>query len=289
MSLPPVAVGLPAQPADVGRQPAQRQGTHPPGDFRQVGRDRVIQAEPALVAQPEQDSRGQGLGDRSDPELGVPVGRRVLAGPGDVGQRAVPDHARDQRRGASGELGTGDDLVHPADGRQREYHRFSLRPAEPGRSWVALVDTACHDLGVLPVLWLIAGVLLAVAEMFTLDFVLIMLGAGAFAAAIVGLVSGNVLIEVIVFAIVSALGLAAVRPAIKRRLHQGAEKRTLGIEAFEGAEATVVEQVAEGRGMVNVGGELWQARPYDATQVIDAGAQVRIVEVKGATALVWRD
>jgi membrane protein implicated in regulation of membrane protease activity len=142
---------------------------------------------------------------------------------------------------------------------------------------------------VLPVIWLIAGVVLALAEMLTLDFVLISLGVGAFAAAIVGLVSGNVLLEVIAFAVVSLLSLTLVRPAIKRRLHANAEKREMGIEAFEGAEATVVEQVAEGRGMVNVGGEMWQARPYDATQVIDEGARVRIVEVKGATALVWRD
>jgi membrane protein implicated in regulation of membrane protease activity len=142
---------------------------------------------------------------------------------------------------------------------------------------------------VLPVIWLIAGVLLVVAELFTLDFVLVMLGAGAIAAALAGVVSGNVLIEVIVFAAVSGLGLGAVRPAIRHRLHNSAEKRSMGMEAFEGAEATVVEEVAEGRGMVNVAGELWQARPYDVTQVIDAGTQVRIVEVKGATALVWRD
>ena len=43
------------------------------------------------------------------------------------------------------------------------------------------------------------------------------------------------------------------------------------------------------QGMVKIGGELWQARPYDATQVIDAGQVVRVVEVKGATALVWRE
>jgi membrane protein implicated in regulation of membrane protease activity len=142
---------------------------------------------------------------------------------------------------------------------------------------------------VISVLWLIAGVVLAIAELFTLDFVLIMLAGGAFAAALVGLLSGSVLLEVIAFTVVSALGMGAVRPAIKRRLHTNAEKRSMGIEAFEGAEALVIEQVAEGRGMIRVGGELWQARPYDATQVIDAGAQVRIVEVKGATALVWRD
>jgi len=51
----------------------------------------------------------------------------------------------------------------------------------------------------------------------------------------------------------------------------------------------VIEQVRDGQGMVKIGGELWQARPYDATQVIDAGQLVRVVEVKGATALVWRE
>ena len=33
--------------------------------------------------------------------------------------------------------------------------------------------------------------------------------------------------------------------------------------------------------MVKIGGELWSARPYDLTQVIDAGEQVRVVEVAG--------
>lgn len=140
----------------------------------------------------------------------------------------------------------------------------------------------------MPVIWLIAGVLLAVAELFTLDFVLIMLAGGAFAAAAAGLVL-PIPAQVVVFAAVSALGLLTVRPAIRRHLHRGAEPAVMGIEAVEGAEATVIEQVAEGRGMVKIGGELWSARPYDATQVIDAGAMVRVVEVKGATALVWKE
>jgi membrane protein implicated in regulation of membrane protease activity len=142
---------------------------------------------------------------------------------------------------------------------------------------------------VLSVIWLVAGILLAVAELFTLDFVLIMLAGGAFAAAVAGLLTGSIPVEVITFAVVSGLGMVGVRPAIKHRLHINAEKRAMGVEAFEGAEGTVIEEVAEGRGMVRIGGELWQARPYDSTQVIDPGALVRVVEVKGATAFVWRD
>ena len=140
----------------------------------------------------------------------------------------------------------------------------------------------------MPVIWLVAGVLLAIAELFTLDFVLIMLAVGAFAAGVVGLVL-PVPVQVVAFAAVSVLGLVAVRPAIKRHLHRGADPAVMGMDAIEGAEATVVEEIAEGRGMVKIGGELWSARAYDATQVIEAGAQVRVVEVKGATALVWKE
>ncbi|MDT5029278.1 MAG: hypothetical protein QOE61_5704 [Micromonosporaceae bacterium] len=140
----------------------------------------------------------------------------------------------------------------------------------------------------MPVIWLVAGVLLAIAELFTLDFVLIMLAVGAFAAGVVGLVL-PLPVQVVAFAAVSALGLVAVRPAIKKHLHRGADPAVMGMDAIEGAEATVVEEIAEGRGMVKIGGELWSARAYDATQVIEAGAQVRVVEVKGATALVWKE
>lgn len=138
------------------------------------------------------------------------------------------------------------------------------------------------------VIWLVAGVLLAIAELFTLDFVLIMLAGGAFAAAGVALLLPMPL-QVLAFAAVSVLGVGAVRPAIKRRLHRGADPAVMGLAAIEGAEATVIEEIAEGRGMVKIGGELWSARPYDATQVIEAGTQVRVVEVKGATALVWKE
>lgn len=141
----------------------------------------------------------------------------------------------------------------------------------------------------LPLIWLIAGVLLAVAELFTLDFVLIMLASGALAAAAAGLLAASVPVQVLVFAAVSTLGLVAVRPAIKRALHRGAEPAQMGKDAIEGAVATVVEEVAEGRGQVKIGGEFWSARPYDATQVIEVGAQVRVVEVKGATAMVWKE
>ena len=143
----------------------------------------------------------------------------------------------------------------------------------------------------MPVIWLVAGVLLAIAELFTLDFVLIMLAGGAFAAAAAGLVRrlgpdpGRSCSPC-----VSALGLLAVRPAIKKRLHRGAEPAVMGVDAIEGSEATVIEQVAEGRGH---GQDRWRAvvGPARTTPPRSSrpGTQVRVVEVKGATALVWKE
>jgi membrane protein implicated in regulation of membrane protease activity len=156
------------------------------------------------------------------------------------------------------------------------------------RGRFAALAPACHDRGV-AVIWLLAGVLLAIAELFTLDFVLIMLAGGALGAAAVGALDAPVPVQVAVFALVSMLGLFAVRPTIKKRLHRGAEHAPMGVDALEGTVATVIEQVGEDRGMVKIGGELWSARPYDATQVMEVGARVRVVEVKGATALVWKE
>ena len=98
----------------------------------------------------------------------------------------------------------------------------------------------------------------------------------------------GVLVQVIMFAVVSSLGMLMVRPALKHRLHRNAEPAVMGVAAIEGSSATVVEAIGEGRGMVKIGGELWQARPFDGSQAIEAGAEVRVVEVSGATALVWR-
>ena len=61
-----------------------------------------------------------------------------------------------------------------------------------------------------------------------------------------------------------------------------------GTAALVGQHALVLERIAnrEGVGAVKIGGEVWTARAYDEDQVIDAGEQVEVVEIGGATALV---
>ncbi len=69
----------------------------------------------------------------------------------------------------------------------------------------------------------------------------------------------------------------------------GPEAASDAVGALEGAAGEVVEQVTASSGLVKVEGELWSARSFDATQVIEPGERIRVVEVRGATAMVWRD
>jgi membrane protein implicated in regulation of membrane protease activity len=140
-------------------------------------------------------------------------------------------------------------------------------------------------------LWIVLGVVLAVAEIFTTTLFLIMFAVGAFAAAGAAALGAPVGVQAIVFAVVSALTVLATRPTIQRhrRSAQASGEKAFGIEAIEGSTALVLEQVDAEHGMVKIDGELWSARSYDATQLFAPGERVQVIQVRGATALVWRD
>jgi membrane protein implicated in regulation of membrane protease activity len=140
-------------------------------------------------------------------------------------------------------------------------------------------------------LWIALAVVLAIAEAFTATLVLIMFAAGAVAAAIAAGLGVGVVGQGITFTVVSVLSLVALRPIIKKHMlpRIAGEDETIGVKALEGAPGVVLEEVTQDGGLVRVEGELWTARVFDATQVIEVGERIRVIEVRGATALVWRD
>lgn len=143
-----------------------------------------------------------------------------------------------------------------------------------------------------PLLWIVLGVVLAVAEIFTTTLFLLMFGIGAFAAAGAAALGAPVSLQVVVFAAVSALTLLFARPAIRRNRQSevsGDGEQAFGLAAIAGSGALVLERVDADSGVVRIDGEIWSARAYDATQVMSPGERVRVIEVKGVTALVWRD
>jgi membrane protein implicated in regulation of membrane protease activity len=132
-------------------------------------------------------------------------------------------------------------------------------------------------------------VALAIAEVFSTTFVLIMFAAGAFAAAGAAALGLPWFLQVLAFSVVSAGALALVRPALRQHVETDVEGAPMGLAAVEGSLALALERIDADHGVVKIDGEMWSARPYDATQVIEKGERVRIIEIKGATALVWRE
>jgi membrane protein implicated in regulation of membrane protease activity len=141
------------------------------------------------------------------------------------------------------------------------------------------------------VLWIVLAVALAIGEAFTATLLVIMFAAGALAASGAAALGAPFLLQVIVFALVSGLSVAAVRPIILKHARSALEsgETAFGVEAIEGSQAMVLEEVDGDRGMVKIDGEMWQARSFDGDEKYLPGERVRVIKVRGATAIVWRD
>ncbi len=134
--------------------------------------------------------------------------------------------------------------------------------------------------------WLGLAAVLSVAEMFSLDLVLIMLAVGAIAGMVTALVTGSFALQALVAAGASVAMLALVRPSVAKRFHSGPELR-LGHDKLVGRQGLVTEEISGLQtGRVRLDGEIWSASPYDETIVIAPGETVEVLQIKGATAYV---
>jgi membrane protein implicated in regulation of membrane protease activity len=136
--------------------------------------------------------------------------------------------------------------------------------------------------------WVVLAAVLGVAEIFTLTAALGLLAAAALAAAGAAALGLGPFAQFAVFAAVSIGLLIGVRPLVKRQLRPryGPQHR-FGVAALVGRQARVVQEVTGNAGRVRIGGEEWSARAYDETLVIPAGTTVDVIEIEGATALVY--
>jgi membrane protein implicated in regulation of membrane protease activity len=136
------------------------------------------------------------------------------------------------------------------------------------------------------VLWLIIGIVLVVAEVLSGAFVLVMLGSAALIAALAAALGVGPVISGVVFAAVAAAGITLARPALVARMHAVDHVKT-NVEALVGSKALVTATVNAHTGQVKVNGEIWSARSYDETEVLEPGRTVTIMSISGATAIVW--
>jgi len=138
------------------------------------------------------------------------------------------------------------------------------------------------------VIWAILSVLLAVGELFTPGlFFLGPIALAALAATVVAALGGGLLVQIIVFAVGSFAAVGLLRPLARKHLTMPRAIRT-GAAALEGAKAIVLQRVDSRGGRVKIGGEEWSARSYMPDEEFDVGTEVEVVQIQGATALVYR-
>jgi membrane protein implicated in regulation of membrane protease activity len=136
------------------------------------------------------------------------------------------------------------------------------------------------------IIWLIIAALLGTVEIATTTLAFGLVGGAALVAAGAGFLGGNAAVQFGAFVVASAAGLGIARPFAMRHLRHPPLLRT-GTAALVGRTGYVLEEVSDHGGRVRIGGEEWSARPYDETLVIPAGTKVDVLQIEGASALVY--
>lgn len=136
------------------------------------------------------------------------------------------------------------------------------------------------------IIWLLSAAVLGVVEFFTLAVVFGLLAGAAVFAAIAAGFGAPVLVQVLVFAVAAAAGILLVRPVALRHMAGGPLIRE-GSDALVGRSAVALSDVGVASGLIKLSVEEWSARPLDETEVIAAGTLVDVLEIDGATAVVY--
>jgi membrane protein implicated in regulation of membrane protease activity len=140
--------------------------------------------------------------------------------------------------------------------------------------------------------WIIAAVVLGAIELFTGTLVLAMVGVGAVLAGIGAAVGAPFWLQAVLFGAGSVASVFGLRPFLKQALEsdRGGDQspRAFGMRAIEGAEARVIEKVDVSGGLVEIAGDNWTAYPLEPDQALEPGDRVTVVEIKGATVIVWK-
>ena len=128
-------------------------------------------------------------------------------------------------------------------------------------------------------IWVIISIVCLILELSSGDFFILCFAIGAAASAIFAGCGANLTWQVIIFAVVSALSLLLVRPALIKKLHKPHRERLSNAEAMIGKQGRVSEPIeAGGYGRVAIDGDDWKARSADGS-AIDKDVRVRVVKM----------
>ena len=138
--------------------------------------------------------------------------------------------------------------------------------------------------------WLVAALLLFVAEMAAPGFWLLSVAVGCLAAGLVSIVVPGVLAPALTFAAGTLLSLVGIRPFLLQRIHPSSSDIKTNVDALVGKVGIVSERIdpATGKGRVLVEGENWRGASLMDTP-LESGTRIMVVRVDGATLYVDKE
>jgi len=138
--------------------------------------------------------------------------------------------------------------------------------------------------------WLVAALLLFVAEMAAPGFWLLSVAVGCLAAGLVSIVVPGVLTPALTFAAGTLLSLVGIRPFLLQRIHPSSSDIKTNVDALVGKVGIVSERIdpATGKGRVLVEGENWRGASLMDTP-LESGTRIMVVRVDGATLYVDKE
>ncbi len=135
--------------------------------------------------------------------------------------------------------------------------------------------------------WMIATILLFMAEIFTPAFVVFNFGVGALFSTIAAAIGLSVELQILFFCVGTLISFFTVRPLAKKYIYRKSDKRVTNNHALVGREALVITTIdnKKNSGEVKVDGDIWQARTLD-NSTIAKDAVVKIIDFKSITIFV---
>jgi membrane protein implicated in regulation of membrane protease activity len=139
------------------------------------------------------------------------------------------------------------------------------------------------------IFWLILGVALIVAEVFTLSFFLLWFGIGAIGAALAAMLGLGFGWQFLVFAVISVGFTLMSRTIFSQYLmHREEDSVKMGMDSLPGQVGTVTisSKGALNEAAVKVFGSEWTAFPSDGVSEFAEGEKVEVVSIKGSSIYV---
>ncbi len=131
-------------------------------------------------------------------------------------------------------------------------------------------------------IWIVVGILLFIAEIFTVSFFLACLGVACLASAVASFYGMGLHMQIVVFCVSALTVFFGIRPFFMRYVYaSGAGVRT-NIEALIGATGMVSKRIdpSTGKGRVIARGDDWHGVSADGTP-IEVGKKVVVTKVDG--------